>query len=93
MTGILRGLPGLIGRMFVGLILVNQAMGDMVLDPEEMSPLMMVNNLPDPQFKLAGAILLLFTGSLSILVVGYVVDTTRVIDQPTSAESAEASTW
>jgi hypothetical protein len=33
--------------------------------------------MPDPQFRLVGAIMLLFAGSLSILVVGYVVDSTR----------------
>jgi len=33
--------------------------------------------MPDPQFRLTGAIMLLFAGSVSILVVGYVVDCTR----------------
>ena len=53
------------------------AFGDTVLDFEELGPWLAANNLPDPAARLAGAIILLFAGSLSILVVGYVVDSTR----------------
>jgi hypothetical protein len=73
-----REIPGLLGRVIAGVLLVaTEALGDTVLDVEEMGPWLAANNMPDPHFRLAGAIMLLFAGSVSILVVGYVVDCTR----------------
>jgi hypothetical protein len=72
-----RDIPGLVSRVFAGVLLATEALGDTVLDVEEIGPWLAANNMPDPQFRLAGAIMLLFAGSVSILVVGYVVDCTR----------------
>lgn len=72
-----REIPGLLGRVLAGVLLATEAIGDTVLDVKEMGPWLAANNMPDPQFRLAGAIMLLFAGSVSILVVGYVVDCTR----------------
>jgi hypothetical protein len=72
-----RDILGLLGRVLAGVFVATGAVGDMVLDVEEIAPFIAANNMPDPQFRLVGAIMLLFAGSLSILVVGYVVDSTR----------------
>jgi|BogFormECP12_OM1_1039635.scaffolds.fasta_scaffold08482_1 hypothetical protein len=73
-----REIPGLLGRVIAGVLLVaTEALGDTVLNVEEIGPWLAANNMPDPHFRLAGAIMLLFAGSVSILVVGYVVDCTR----------------
>ncbi len=73
-----REIPGLLGRVIAGVLLVaTEALGDTVLDLEEIDPWLAANNMPDPHFRLAGAIMFLFAGSLSILVAGYVVDCTR----------------
>ena len=72
-----REIPGLLGRVIAGVLLATEAFGDTVLDVEEMGPWLAANNMPDPHSRLAGAIMLLFVGSVSILVVGYVVDCTR----------------
>jgi hypothetical protein len=77
-------IPGLVGRALTGLILHAGAFGDTVLDFEEIGPWLAVNNQPDPAARLAGTIMLLFAGSLSILVVGYVVDSTREDKQSSS---------
>jgi hypothetical protein len=73
----IRAIPALLGRLLVGSTFVTRALGDAVLDAEEMGPLLAPNNIPDPQLHLTGAIMLLFAGSLSIMAVGYVVDSTR----------------
>ncbi len=44
---------------------------------DEAAPWFAANNVPDPQVKLAGAIMLLFAAGLSLLAVGYVVDSIR----------------
>ena len=85
MTSRVRKIPGLIGRALAGLLLYNGALGDTVLDFEELGPWIAANNQLDPAARLAGAIMLLFAGSLSLLVVGYVVDSTRA-DQPSSLD-------
>jgi putative oxidoreductase len=77
MIRLIREIPGLLGKILVGTTFVTRAFGDAVLDAEEMGPFLAPNNIPDPQLRLAGAIVLLFAGSLSILAVGYVVDSTR----------------
>jgi hypothetical protein len=84
MTRRLRKIPGLIGPALTGLFLDTGALGDTVLDLEVLGPWIAANNLPDPAARLAGAIMLLFAGSLSILVVGYVVDSTREDKQSSS---------
>ncbi len=73
----IRAIPGFLGRLLVGTTFVTRVFGDAVLDAEEMGPFVVPNNIPEPQLHLAGAIMLLFAGSLSILAVGYVVDSTR----------------
>ncbi len=77
MVARLRDLPWLVSRILAGVLATTEAFGDTVLDVEELGPWLAANNLPDPQFRLAGALILLFAGSVSILVVGYVVDCTR----------------
>ena len=77
MTRRLRRIPGLLGRALTGLLLDAGAYGDTTLDLEELGPWLAANNPADPAARLAGAIMLLFAGSLSILVVGYVIDSTR----------------
>jgi hypothetical protein len=72
-----REIPGLLGRVLAGVLLATEVLGNTVPDVEDLGPWLAANNLPDPQFKLAGAIMLLFAGSVSILVIGYVVDCTR----------------
>ena len=79
-----REIPGLLGRVLAGVLLATEVLGDTVPDLEELGPWLAANNIPDPQFRLAGAIILLFAGSVSILVVGYVVDCTRPNGQSTS---------
>jgi hypothetical protein len=84
MSARFRDIPGLLGRVLAGFLLATRALGDTVLDVEEIGPWLAANNIPDPQFRLAGAIMLLFAGSLSILMVGFVVDSTRPDDQSPS---------
>jgi hypothetical protein len=82
MSAIVRRLPGVVWNVIAGLMLANRALGAMILEAEETDPLLPVNKLADPQLELAGAIMILFAGSLAILLVGYVSDATRVIDRP-----------
>ena len=77
MIRLIRAIPGLLGKLLVGSTFVTRAFGDAVLDAEEVEPFLALGNIPDPQQRIAGAIMLLFAGSLSILAVGYVVDSTR----------------
>ena len=77
MIRLIRAIPGLVGKLLVGTTFVTRAFGDAVLDAEEVGRSWRPRNIPDPQLRLAGAIMLLFAGSLSILAVGYVVDSTR----------------
>jgi hypothetical protein len=72
-----REILGLLGRVLAGVLLATEALGDTVPDVEELGPWLAANNMSDPQLKLAGVIILLFAGSVSILTVGYVVDCTR----------------
>jgi hypothetical protein len=73
----LHWMPALLGPLATGVLLITRAMGDVFLDFEEVAPLAIANNGPDPQLQLASAIIILFACSLSILVVGYIVDSTR----------------
>jgi hypothetical protein len=77
MSGAIRRIPAILGQTVASVLVATRALGDAVLDLEELDPLIVANNLADPQLKLAGAIIMLFAGSLSILVVGYVLDSTR----------------
>ena len=80
----LREIPGLLGRVLAGVLLATEAFGATVLDVEETGRWLAANNMPDPHFRLASAIMLLFAGSVSILVVGYVIDCTRPNSQSPS---------
>jgi hypothetical protein len=77
----IRAIPRLLGKLFLGVTFVTRAIGDTVHDIDEMSPFLAPINIPEPQLRLTGAIMLLFVGSLSMLAVGYVVDSTRADDQ------------
>jgi hypothetical protein len=90
MVRTIREIPRFLGKLFLGLSFVTRALGDTVLDVEEMAPFFAPNNLADPHLNLAGAIMLLFAGSLSMLAVGYVVDSTR--DDDRSSEGARVKT-
>jgi hypothetical protein len=81
MVRVIREIPKLLGKLFLSVTFVTRAIGDTVHDIEEMSPFLAPMNIPEPQLRLTGAILLLFVGSLSMLAVGYVVDSTRADDQ------------
>lgn len=76
-----RRLPGVVARMVAGLLLAHPAAASVVLDAEEAAPAFLARNVPDPQLGLTLAIVLLFAGSLTILLVGYVADSTRPHDQ------------
>ncbi len=78
MVGSYEQIPGFLGRGLAGVLLTASAMGDTVLDIEEMTPLLAANNVPDPRFKLMGAILLLFAGSLCVLLIGHLIDSVRL---------------
>jgi hypothetical protein len=80
MTGIIRKTVGLLGKTLLGLAFVTKSLGDTVFDANEISPFL-GPNAADPQIRLAGAIMLLFAGSLSILAFGYVIDSTRLDDR------------
>ncbi len=82
MSGMLRRLPGLLGGLVTAALLATGVMADAVLDFDEAAPLAVANNLPDPQLKLAGAIISLFAGCLCILAVGYIVDSSRPREAP-----------
>jgi hypothetical protein len=73
-----RQIPGLLGWVLAGVLLTTSAMGDVVLDVDEMTPTLAANNMPDPQFKLMGAILLMFAGSLCVLLIGHLIDSLRL---------------
>jgi hypothetical protein len=83
MTGKIREISGLLGKIFLSFIFANNACADTVFNARGMAPMLGPNNAADPQVKLAGAIMLLFAGSLSILAFGYVFDSTRLDDRST----------
>ena len=89
MVRAIRQIPRLLGKLFLSVTFVTRAIGDTVHDIDEMSPFLAPINIPEPQLRLTGAIMLLFVGSLSMLAVGYVVDSTRADDQtpPAAAEN------
>jgi hypothetical protein len=78
----IRRSPRLLGCILAGCLLNTRALGGTLLAFDETTPLFAVNNMATPQVKLAGAIMLLFAGSLSLLAVGYVVDSVRSEDAP-----------
>jgi hypothetical protein len=89
MVRAIREIPRLLGKLFLSVAFVTRAIGDTVHDIDEMAPFLAPINVPEPQLRLTGAIMLLFVGSLSMLAVGYVVDSTRIDDQtpPPAAEN------
>jgi hypothetical protein len=80
MVRAIRAIPRLLGKLFLSVTFVTRAIGDTVHDIDEMSPFLAPLNIPEPQLRLTGAIMLLFVGSLSMLAVGYIVDSTRADD-------------
>ena len=51
-----REIPGLLGRVIAGVLLVaTGALGDTVLKVEEIGPWLAANNMPDPHFSWAGS--------------------------------------
>jgi hypothetical protein len=50
--------------------------------PDLAAPWALANNGPDPQVKLAGAIVLIFAGCLALLALGHVVDSIRSENPP-----------
>jgi hypothetical protein len=88
MVRTIRVISRLLGELALGVTFVTRAIGDTVVDIEEMAPFFVPNNVPEPQLRLAGAIMLLFAGCLSMLALGYVVDSTRV-DERSSAPARE----
>ena len=73
----IRKIPGLLGRVLAVVLLATKAFGGTFPDVHELGPWLAANDMADPQCKLAGAIMLLFAGSVAILVIGHVVDCTR----------------
>jgi hypothetical protein len=82
MSGTIRSIPGLLARLASGTLITTKAMASVFLGYEEVAPLAIANNVADPQLKLASAIIILFAGSLLILIVGYIVDSTRPEESP-----------
>jgi hypothetical protein len=56
---------------------LRSALGDMIHDVEDFAPAVFPANLPDPQLQLVNMIALLFAGSLSILIFGYIFESTN----------------
>jgi len=50
MSARFRDIPGLLGRVLAGFLLATRALGDTVLDVEEIGPWLAANNMPVPQF-------------------------------------------
>jgi hypothetical protein len=83
MVATIRMIPAALALIFAGLFVGNAALGETTLDLDAMIPRLAPNNVPEPQLMLAGTILMLFAGSLCLLLVGYVVDSTCSAGQST----------
>ena len=69
-----RAIPRVLGQVVLAAGPVSNAMSDMMRDVEDVAPAIFPANLPDPQLQIVNMIALLFAGSLSILVFGYVFE-------------------
>jgi hypothetical protein len=84
---VLRWLPGLLAWLVIGAMTTTKVLAGVVLDLEKAAPLAAVNNVPDPNLKLASAIIILFSGCLSILFIGYIIDSIRPGEKPIYRDS------
>lgn len=82
MLDTIRQAARLLGRICAGCLLSTRALGGTLLDLDETAPALVANNMADPQIKLAGTIMLLFAGGLSLLSIGYVLDSLRSENPP-----------
>ncbi|MDR3619671.1 MAG: hypothetical protein P4L85_09995 [Paludisphaera borealis] len=82
-----RAIPRVLGQVVLAATSVNNAVIDMMRDVEDVAPAIFPANLPEPQLQLVNTIALLFAGSLSILVCGYVFES----DNFTARESPQPS--
>ncbi|APW61495.1 hypothetical protein [Paludisphaera borealis] len=82
-----RAIPRVLGQVVLAATSVNNAVSDMMRDVEDVAPAIFPANLPEPQLQLVNTIALLFAGSLSILVCGYVFES----DNFTARESSQPS--
>jgi hypothetical protein len=82
-----RAIPRVLGQVVLAATPVGNAVSDMMRDVEDLAPTLFPANLPDPQLQLVNTIALLFAGSLSILVCGYVFES----DNFTARESSQPS--
>lgn len=70
-----------LGKLAAGLAVANRALGALVPDLEEVVPVLAANNVVDQRLELIDAIMILFAGSLTILFLGYVAESTRPVDR------------
>ena len=73
----IRKASSFLGRLLAGCLLSNRALGGTLLHFDEAAPLLVGKNVVESQAGLAGVIMLLFAGGLSLLAVGYVLDSLR----------------
>jgi len=67
-------IPRLLGQVALAAAPVSDVVGEVLRDVEDVVPAFLPANLPDPQLQLVNTIALLFAGSLSMLVCGYVFE-------------------
>jgi hypothetical protein len=79
-----RAIPRVLGQLILAAAPVSNAVSDMMRDAEDVVPDFFPANLPDPQVQLVNMIALLFAGSLSILVWGYVFEDTNFVTREPS---------
>jgi hypothetical protein len=77
MVATFRKIPAALVPILAGLFLGTAAVAGTTPNLYEIGPRLAANNVPEPQLMLAGTIMILFAGSLCLLVLGYVVDSTR----------------
>jgi hypothetical protein len=82
-------IPKLLGQVALAAAPAGHVVGEVLRDVEDAAPAFFPANLPDPQLQLVNTIALLFAGSLSMLVCGYVFEsdnfTTRESPPPPSS--------
>jgi hypothetical protein len=76
--------PGCLAPILTALLLGPSLLGGTLPQPgpELAAPWAVANNSPDPQVRLAGAIVTIFAGCLALLALGHVVDSIRSENPP-----------
>jgi hypothetical protein len=76
--------PGCLAPILTALLMGPSLLGGTLAQPgpELAAPWALANNGPDPQVRLAGAIVMIFVGCLALLALGHVVDSIRSANPP-----------